>query len=397
MSAIGSSLQRWILRRALTSRGLPPLEVRLWNGGEVASGPDPVARLEIRDPRVLRDLALRPDPGLARAYEDGRLGVDGDLLTLVEALFRVDGPGPTRLQRLRRVLDRRPRSSKRRARRNIHHHYDLGHDFFSLWLDPRMVYTCGYFRKPEYTLEEAQLAKLDHVCRKLALRPGERVVELGCGWGGLALHMAEQYGVHVRAFDLSHDQIAWNREEAKRRGLEGRLEFVQDDYRNVHERCDALVSVGMVSHVGRGRYRALSRVIDRCLDSGGRGLIDTTARHRPKPLSPWLEERIFPGSYIPSLRELMVIFEPRDFVVLDVENLRLHYARTAELWLERFEQQADKVESLFDERFVRTWRLYLAATCATFRTGAAHHFQVLFSRADNDRIPWTREGVYEAR
>jgi cyclopropane-fatty-acyl-phospholipid synthase len=397
MSTVRSSLQRWILQRALTSRELPPLEVLLWNGIDVASRPDPVARLEIRDPRVLLNLALRPDPGLARAYEDGRLGVEGNLLTLVEALFRADGPGPTRLQRLRRLLDRRPRSSKRRARRNIHHHYDLGHDFYSLWLDPRMVYTCGYFRQPQDTLEEAQLAKFDHVCRKLALRPGERVVEFGCGWGGLAFHMAEHYGVRVRAFDLSHDQIAWDREEAKRRGLEDSLEFVQDDYRNVHEPCDALVSVGMVSHIGKSRYGTMSRVIDRCLDSNGRGLIDTIGRHQPKPLSPWLEERIFPGAYVPSLRELMVIFESRDFAVLGIENLRLHYARTVELWLDRFEQQADKVEAMFDERFVRSWRLYLAATCATFRTGAAHHFQVLFSRADNNRIPWTSAGCYETR
>ncbi len=367
----------------------------LWNGVEVVSGPSPVARVEIRDPQVLVHLVLRPDPGLARAYEEGRLGVEGDLLRLIEALFRAEGPGPSWPQTLRRLADRRPRSSRRRARRNVHHHYDLGNDFYRLWLGQRMVYSCGYFPTQEATLEEAHLAKLEHVCRKLALRPGERVVEVGCGWGSLALHMAEHFGVRVRAFEISSEQIAYAREEARRRGLERLVEFVEDDYRSIRAPCDALVSVGMLPHVGKGRYRRLSRVIDRCLEPNGRGLIDTIGRHRPKPLSPWLEQRIFPGAYPPSLSEMMLIFEPRDFAVLDVENLRLHYARTTEHWLDRFEKVADQVEAMFDQRFVRAWRLYLASTCAAFRTGDIHLYQVLFSRAGNDRIPWTRAGVYE--
>jgi cyclopropane-fatty-acyl-phospholipid synthase len=353
-----------------------------------------VARVDIRDSRVLGHLALRPDPGLARAYEDGRLGVEGDLVGLIEALFRADGPGPSWLQRLRRVVDRRPRSSRRRARRNVHHHYNLGSEFYRLWLGEPMVYSCGYFPTLETTLEEAHLAKLEHVCRKLALQPGERVVEMGCGWGALALHMAEHYGARVKAFDISSEQIAWAREEAKRRNLERSVEFVDEDYRSIREPCDALVSVGMLPHVGKSRYRTMSRVIDRCLEPNGRGLIDTIGRHRPKPLSPWLEQRIFPGAYPPSLRELMLIFEPRDFAVLDVENLRLHYARTTEHWLDRFEKVADQVEAMFDERFARAWRLYLASTCAAFRTADIHLYQVLFSRAGNDQIPWTRARVH---
>ncbi len=392
-----AALQRALVRHALAKRGFPPLSVLLWNGLEIppASG-TPVARLRLHDWRVLRDLALRPDPGVGEAYASGRLVVEGDLLQLMEAGFRAAPAGRDPLGYVARALGGLFRSSRRRARRNIHHHYDIGNAFYQLWLDERLLYTCAYFPRPEASLEQAQLAKMEHVCRKLALREGERVVEAGCGWGSLALHMAERHGVRVRAFNISEQQIAFAREEARRRGLASRVEFVLDDYRNIRERCDAFVSVGMLEHVGRTRYGTLSRVIDRSLEPHGRGLIHSIGRHRPMGMSPWLQRDIFPGAYIPSLREMMAIFEPRDFAVLDVENLRLHYARTLEHWLDRFEKVADRVESMFDARFVRIWRLYLVSSLASFRTGNSHLYQVLFSRAANDRIPWTRAGVYAA-
>ncbi len=394
VQSVQQSAQEWLLRRVLARDGVPPLRVVLWNGVEVqTSSAAAEARIHIRDPRVLRDLALRPDPGLAEAYEDGRLVVEGDLLPLVEGLFRSRPPGPGRLGRVHRALGWRPRGSRRRARRDVHYHYDLGNDFYRLWLDERMVYTCAYFPTPEATLEEAQVAKLEHVCRKLDLRPGERVVEAGSGWGALALHMAEHHGVRVRAFNIAHEQVVYARAEARRRGLEGSVEFVEDDYRSIRGRYDAFVSVGMLEHVGKSHYHTLSRLLDRCLEPHGRGLIHNIGRHRPMPPSRWLEQRIFPGAYPPSLREMMAIFEPRDFAVLDVENLRLHYARTLEHWLDRFEKSADRVAAMFDERFVRAWRLYLASTCASFRTGSAQLYQVVFSRTRNNRIPWTRAGA----
>jgi len=394
MGRASAAWQRRLVRRVLARRGLPPLHVVLWNGLEVTpEGEAPLARLHIRDRRVLRDLALRPDPGLAEAYEDGRLGVEGDLLALLDALFQADSPGAGRFERLRRALEWRPHSTRRRARRNIHHHYDLGNDFYRLWLDEHLLYTCAYFPTPEATLEEAQIAKMDLVCRKLGLRPGERVVEAGFGWGGLSLHMAEHYGVHVQAFSISREQISYARELARQRGLESRVEFIEDDFRSIRGPCDAFVSLGMLEHLGKSCYRPLSRVLDRCLEPHGRGLIQTIGRHRPMPFSPWLEQRIFPGCYPPSLREMMAIFEPRDFTVLDVENLRLHYVPTLEHWLDRFEKSADRIEAMFDDRFVRAWRLYLASTCASFRTGASQLYQVVFSRARNNQVPWTRAGL----
>jgi cyclopropane-fatty-acyl-phospholipid synthase len=278
----------------------------------------------------------------------------------------------------------------------VHHHYDIGNDFYRLWLDERMQYTCAYYADPAFTLEEAQVCKLDHVCRKLQLRPGEKVLEAGCGWGGLALHLAERYGVSVRAFNLSHEQVAYARDRARAAGLGQRVEFVEDDYRSATGTYDAFVSVGMLEHVGRENYGELGRVIDRCLTPVGRGLIHSIGRNAPRPLDPWITRRIFPGAYAPALSEMMSIFEPFALSVLDVENLRLHYARTLEHWLERFEHHVPRVAAMFDDRFVRMWRMYLAGSVAAFKTGALQLFQIVFARESNNDVPWTRRHMYPA-
>jgi cyclopropane-fatty-acyl-phospholipid synthase len=264
-----------------------------------------------------------------------------------------------------------------------------------LWLDERMQYTCAYYAEPAFTLEEAQVAKLDHICRKLQLKAGESVVEAGCGWGGLALHMAERYGVSVRAFNLSREQITFARERARSTGLARRVEFVEDDYRNATGKYDAFVSVGMLEHVGLENYGELGRVIDRSLLPSGRGLLHSIGRNFPEPIDAWTDKRIFPGAYPPSLCEMLRIFEPLRFSVLDVENLRLHYARTLEHWLERFERSGERVAGMFDERFVRMWRMYLACSIATFRVGGLQLFQVVFARDSNNDIPWTRSHLYQ--
>ncbi|MET0657252.1 MAG: cyclopropane-fatty-acyl-phospholipid synthase family protein, partial [Steroidobacteraceae bacterium] len=231
--------------------------------------------------------------------------------------------------------------------------------------------------------------------RKLRLHPGEQVVEAGCGWGGLALHMAQHYGVKVRAFNISREQILYARERAQVEGLGQRVEFVEDDYRNISGQYDAFVSVGMLEHVGIENYPELGCVIHRSLKpNAGRGLIHSIGRNWWKPMHRWIDRRIFPGADPPSLRQMMDIFEARDFSVLDVENLRLHYARTLQLWHELFEQNAGRVAQMFDERFVRMWRLYLLGSRAAFLSGEMQLFQVLFARGTNNDVPWTREHLY---
>ncbi len=387
---------RWCLRQALRALGEPPLSLVAWTGEEFAPrGAPPQGRLRLRERPRLRDLAQGPDGLLADAYVEGRVEVDGDLARLLEAAFRASERSPRWVRAVAALAGLRPRrATRRRARRNVHRHYDVGNDFYALWLDERLVYTCAYFSSPTASLGEAQLAKLEHVGRKLRLRPGESVVEAGSGWGALALHLAERFGVRVQAFNVSAEQTRFAREQARARGLADRVEFVLDDWREIRGRHDAFVSIGMLEHVGRSRYEELGRVIARNLAPHGRGLLHFIGHQSPIPMNPWLERHIFPGAYIPALSEALAVLESQPLAVVDVENLRRHYARTLELWLERFEKAAPRVRAMHDERFERMWRLYLASSLAAFRSGSCQLYQVLFARQDDERQPWTREWIY---
>jgi cyclopropane-fatty-acyl-phospholipid synthase len=386
------SLSRWLVRRILRRVNLP-LRVVLSSGEEVTATSGPfIATVHIRDRRTPWQLLAGVDPAFGEAYTAGRIDVEGDLVAFLEAVFR-SGPRDSGRGWLGRWLARGLARANNiaRSRGNVRHHYDVGNDFYTLWLDEEMVYTCAYFPRPTLSLEEAQLAKMEHVCRKLRLRPGQTVFEAGCGWGALARYMARHYGVKVTACNLSHAQIEYARARARAEGLDGQVRFVEDDYRNLAGRCDRFVSVGMLEHVGPEHYRTLGGVIRRCLEPDGLGLIHSIGRNQPSPMSPWLAKHIFPGAYIPSLGEIMGVFEPWRFSVLDVENLRLHYARTLEHWLRRFEAVADQVRAQFGEPFVRTWRLYLASSRAAFLAGVQQLFQVVFAPGDSNEVPWSRE------
>jgi cyclopropane-fatty-acyl-phospholipid synthase len=257
-----------------------------------------------------------------------------------------------------------------------------------------MQYTCAYYPHPGMSIEEAQIAKLDHVARKLELKPGQVVFEAGCGWGGLARHFAQHYGVTVKAYNISQEQVKFARERAKQEGLDGKVEYILDDYRSMQGECDVFVSVGMLEHVGVDNYPVLGDVIHRVLKPHGRGLIHSIGRNKPAPMNAWTEKRIFPGAYPATLAEMMRILEGHQFSVLDVENLRLHYAHTLEAWLNRYEAHIDDVRRMYDERFVRMWRMYLAASQASFLTGALQLFQIVFARPQDNTIPMNREHLY---
>jgi cyclopropane-fatty-acyl-phospholipid synthase len=382
-----TATDRWALTRV--QRAVPSARVRLalWDGFDIqpARGA-PVATVVFKTRRALLATIWNPDLNLGDAYMRGDVEVQGDLVAMLSDVYRA-------LER------RRPRpwwlgtrsNGLREARENVHRHYDLGNDFYRLWLDREMVYTCGYFPTPQDTLEAAQIAKMDLVCRKLALMPGDRVVEAGCGWGSLAIFMARHYGVHVRAFNVSAEQIAFARQRAREESVADRVDFVEDDYRNVRGEYDAFVSVGMLEHVGSAHYRTLGSVIARSLTQRGRGLLHFIGRSQPGELNPWIRKRIFPGAHIPTLPEVFKdVLEPPNLAALDVENLRLHYEVTLDHWRRRFESALDDVANRFDEPFVRAWRLYLAGSQAAFATGSLHLFQIVFARGSSNAIPWTR-------
>ena len=395
-----SALHRWLARKLLDLLGDPPFTFVLWNGEEIgSSATSPIARVRIHDSEALQQLLLNPALHFGDLYSVGRVEVDGDLVSCLESAYRASASA-TKFHKLKKVqthLLNRPRQNHLAdSRENIHHHYDIGNEFYELWLDHEaMQYTCAYFPSPEMTIEQAQRAKMDHVCRKLRLQPGDRVVEAGCGWGGLARHMARYYGVTVRSYNISHQQILYAREQAHTQGLTDKVEYIEDDYRNITGEFDVFVSIGMLEHVGRDHYAVLGDVIHHCLTPNGRGLIHSIGRNKPELMNAWIEKRIFPGAYPPTLREMMDIFEAHEFSVLDVENLRLHYAKTLEHWLERFNRHAEKIEKSYDSAFVRAWRLYLAGSIAGFKAGTLQLFQVVFTRGDNNDLPWSRAHLYK--
>jgi cyclopropane-fatty-acyl-phospholipid synthase len=380
-------VEQWALARIQQSVASARIRFMLWDGFEVPSmAGAPVGTIAFKNRRALFSWVWDPDLNFGEAYMFGAVELRGDLVTMLSEVYRALGISPSRPWWLwQRSND------EHAARENVHRHYDLGNDFYQLWLDHEMVYTCAYFPTPASTLEEAQVAKMDRVCQKLALRPGERVIEAGCGWGSLALFMAREYGVTVRAFNVSAEQIAYARDRAKAEGLGDRVEFIEDDYRHVRGEYDAFVSVGMLEHVGVADYQTFGRVIDRTLTDRGRGLLHFIGRNEPGPLNPWIRKRIFPGAYPPVLPEVFErVLQPWNLSVLDVENLRLHYAATIEHWRQRFDAAADEVTNMFDDTFVRAWRLYLAGSQAAFVTGTMQLFQVVFARGASNTIPWTR-------
>lgn len=392
----GAGFDARLLRAVAARVGPAAVRFALGSASARASAEPEVATIRFRDRKTLLALALDPMARFGDAFAAGRVEVEGDLIAALESVYRaLDADWqPSFLARLSRYVPHTPP----RDRDNVHRHYDLGNDFYRLWLDEQLVYTCAYFETPEQSLEQAQVAKMDLVCRKLGLRPGETVIEAGCGWGALALHMARRHGVRVRAYNIAAEQIRWARERAEREGLSDRVEFLQKDYREIDGPCDVFVSVGMLEHVGRANYAELGRVLARTLDrERGRGLLHFIGRDRPLPLDSWIRRRIFPGAYPPTLAEAIGrVLAPARMSVLDTENLRPHYALTLKHWRERYEGALASDRVPFDERFRRTWRLYLAGSEASFRTGWLQLFQVVFAPSGSNAAPWTRASLYRS-
>jgi cyclopropane-fatty-acyl-phospholipid synthase len=374
------------------------IRLELWDGSSPYTlEQPPLGSLIVSDRRTVLGLITNPGLYFGECYMAGRLHVVGTLEPVLEALTRLDSLTPTWRDRLMTHLA--VPNTVSASRRNVHRHYDLGNDFYRSWLDQNLVYTCAYFPDPAMSLEDAQRAKLDLVCRKVALRPGDTVVEAGCGWGALALHMARHYGAHVKAFNISREQISYARECAAREGLSGQVEFIDDDYRNVTGQFDAFVSVGMLEHVGRHQLRALATVLQRSVRrDGGRGLLHFIGRDVSRPLNAWIRRRIFPGAYIPTLGEVTdQILRPAGMSAIDVENLRLHYARTLAHWGHRFALASNDVRARYGDAFRRAWELYLAGSEAAFATGWLQLFQVVFSPTEGPPPFWTRESVYDRK
>ena len=345
---------------------------------------------------VLVDPALR----FGEAYMDGSMVVEqgtiADVLAIVVGQHRSDRlPTWARLRWLARYLHRRLKqfNPRGRARRNVAHHYDLDGQLYALFLDADRQYSCAYFETEEQSLDDAQLAKKRHLAAKLLMAKDLRVLDIGCGWGGLALYLAELCAARVTGITLSQQQLALARVRAGEKGLSGRIEFRLKDYRDVPEKFDRIVSVGMFEHVGVGFYDAFFRKCCALLDDDGVMVLHSIGRSEgPDVTNPWLEKYIFPGGYIPALSEVLPAVERAGLLVTDIEILRLHYAETLKAWRARFLAHREEVERLYDARFTRMWEFYLAASEMAFREQAMMVFQLQLTKKQGI-VPMTRDYI----
>jgi cyclopropane-fatty-acyl-phospholipid synthase len=343
---------------------------------------------------------IDPELRFGEGYMDGGVvieqGTIADVLSLVLAQRR-DGSPPlwARPQWLLRYLYRRLTqfNQRPRARRNVAHHYDLDGQLYALFLDADRQYSCAYFESPDQSLDDAQLAKKRHLAAKLLVTQGRHVLDIGCGWGGLALYLAELGEAQVTGITLSEQQHALARVRAAEKGLSEKVDIRLQDYRDVPEKFDRIVSVGMFEHVGVGYYDAFFRKCHSLLNDDGVMLLHSIGRSEgPNVTNPWIAKYIFPGGYIPALSEVLPAVERAGLLVTDVEILRLHYAETLKAWRARFLAHREQVERLYDQRFVRMWEFYLAAAEMAFREQAMMVFQLQLTKRQGV-VPMTRSYI----
>ena len=389
-----------LIERVAEQRRDLSFTVEFWDGTRRAYGarPDDLV-IRLRDRRTCLALLTDPSTRFGDAYADGAIEVEGDLGTLMEFLLRLDPRdlAPTRRRRLlAAATSRLLRNSPFRARKNVAHHYDLGNEFFSLWLGRTMAYSCAYFRDAADAIDTAQEQKFRHVCEKLRLEPGLTLLDIGCGWGGLAAYAAAHYGVRVTGITLSEAQKRGADEMLRTRGLDSRVTIRLQDYRKLapDRPFDRIVSIGMFEHVGRRLIPRYLRETARLLVPGGVGLLHTIGRVRPARMDPWIVARIFPGAYFPALAEIVAPMGAHGLHPTDVESLGPHYAMTLHRWSEAFERAMAQVTRMYDARFVRMWRLYLEASAAAFRVGNLTLWQIQFTQGPPVTLPLTRDYLY---
>ena len=362
----------------------------------------PALTLRLHSKAVENKLALYPKLYLGEAYMEGDISVEGgDIYDLLDLFTRNLGWGSRHpLASFGDFLYRfywffKQFNPKSRSRRNVAHHYDLGDEFYELFLDKNRQYSCAYFKTPDDSIDQAQQQKMAHIAAKLALKPGQKVLDIGCGWGGMARFLAEHADVNVTGVTLSTNQHAYARQKAAEMGLGERVDYRLTDYRDVGEKFDRIVSVGMFEHVGAPHYGKFFRKVKDILTDDGVALLHSIgAADVPAPTNAWIEKYIFPGGYIPSLSQVMPAIEKAGLYVTDVEILRVHYAETLRAWRQRFHANIDKVREMYDDRFCRMWDYYLSASEVSFRNSGLMVFQIQLAKRLTD-LPLTRDYIHE--
>ena len=384
-------------------------EVEFWDGTKEKYGAGPKKfKLVLKNKGAIKRILGGGSLGFGEEFMKGNILVEGDLQELIKM-----GYGQSRINFQLSLKEKlkifynyiSSLGTVINSKRNISYHYDIGNDFYSLWLDPTLTYSCAYFKKEDDSLERAQLNKYEHVSKKLQLKQGETLVDIGCGWGGMMFYAAENYGVKCEGYTLSQKQYDHIIEEIKKRNLADFVKVYLKDYREARGKFDKFVSIGMFEHVGKKFHPVFFDVVKKILKPEGIGLLQTIGSLEDKPSDPWITKYIFPGGFIPALPAICNIMNQKDLVFFEIEDLRQHYALTLDKWIEGFEENIDKIRKALikplggekqTEEFVRMWRLYLNGSSVSFKAGNNHLYQITFSNGLNNQLPLTRNYIYGA-
>lgn len=390
---------RELVHRILSAVRDASFAVEYWDGEEVSYGPQPADFvLHLKDEATCRDLLGDLSLRFGEAYMSGAIEVSGDLQKLVRLLF-VGGPDLTALEARDKLALARLRWRGRRRRKaaaaDVARHYDLGNDFFKLWLGHDMAYSCAYFQSSTEDLDTAQQQKFRHICAKLRLERDQRLLDIGCGWGSFLVHAATHHGIRGLGVTLSREQKEGAEQRVAAHGLSDRVRIERLDYRDLAEGgFDRIVSIGMFEHVGRPGIPEYLAHTARLLRAGGVGVLHTIGRQVAAPPNPWLAKYIFPGAYFPALGDIATPMGAHGLDIADVEVWRLHYALTLDRWLEAYTANVETVRAMYGEVFTRMWRLYLASCAASFRYGDYCVWQIQFTKGLDNNWPLTREYLH---
>lgn len=391
LKGLGEKLEEKAMVSFLKRFDANPFKVKFKDNEYLIGEGEPTFTVDLKEPIPVSKLMESTSIALGEAYMDGTLVIEGDLYyALNHFLGQMDSFSTSGdvLSKLTHI----PLTKKKQAE-EVQSHYDIGNDFYKLWLDETMCYSCAYFKTPEDTLYQAQVNKVDRILEKLYLHEGDRLLDIGCGWGFLLIEAAKKYKIKGTGITLSHEQYDEFNRRIKDQHLEDYLTVKLMDYRDLPKsglKFDRVVSVGMVEHVGRDNYQLFNDCVDAVLEEGGLFLLHFISGMHEKPGDAWMSKYIFPGGMLPSLREMITDMTEDNFHVQDVENLRMHYNMTLLEWDKNFRAQLDKVRTMFDERFIRMWDLYLNGCAAGFYTGMMDLHQILVTKGVNNKLPITR-------